>query len=182
MFGFIALEQSRSSLYVISFTILWKLHFLLWSINFNLLTTSYLCRILFWSDLGKHPRIERASMDGLKRQVVIDSNQLTWPNGLTIDYTSDRIFWADSKRDYIGSSNLDGSDIITVAKNVHNPYSLTVFEDSIYWANRKTGKIFRTSKSTGSITQEFEIQFYSPVDVQIMHPSLQEAGDNLSFP
>ena len=121
-------------------------------------------------------------MDGLKRQVIIDSSQLTWPNGLTIDYTSDRIFWADSKRDYIGSSNLDGSNIITVAKNVHNPYSLTVFEDSIYWANRKTGKIFRISKSAGSIIHEYEIRFYSPADVQIMHPLLQKAGKQLILP
>ena len=115
-------------------------------------------------------------MDGLKRQVVIDSSQLTWPNGLTIDYTSDRIFWADSKRDYIGSSNLDGSNIIAVAKNIPNPYGLAVFEDNIYWTNYRGGQVFRANKFTGSNRLEYQDGFYSPMDLQIVHPLLQNIG------
>ena len=136
-------------------------------------------RLLFWTDLGKQPRIERVSMDGLERKVVIDSSQLTWPNGLTIDYASDRIFWADSKRNLIGSSDLDGSDILIVARNIQNPSSLTVFEDSIYWTNDITGKAFQANKLTGSITHQYQITLYYPTDVKIIHPLRQKAGELL---
>ena len=124
-------------------------------------------------------------MDGLQRQVIIDSSRLTWPNGLTIDYTSHRLFWTDSKRDYIGSSDLDGQNIVVVAKDIANPYGLTVFEDMVYWTNYRSGQVFRANKFTGANKHQFKIVFHSPTDVQIMHPLLQEAGELsilLSFP
>ena len=116
-------------------------------------------------------------MDGLQRQVVIDSSHLTWPNGLTIDFSSDRIFWTDSKRNYIGSSNLDGSHIVIVASDIHNPYGITVFEDSVYWTNYKGGQIFRANKFTGSNKREYQDGFFAPMDLQIVHPLLQKIGN-----
>ena len=116
-------------------------------------------------------------MDGLERQVVIDSSsRLSWPNGLTIDYSSDRIFWADSKEDYIGSSNLDGSHIVIVADHIQNPYGIAVFEDSVYWSNYKGGQIFRANKFTGSNKHEYQDGFFEPKDLQIVHALLQKNG------
>ena len=115
-------------------------------------------------------------MDGLERHVVVDSSQLTWPNGLTIDYTSDRIFWADTKRNYIGSSNLEGADMVIFAESIQSPYGLTVFEDSIYWTNYRGGQVFRANKFTGSNRHEYRDEFFSPMDLQIVHPLLQGAG------
>ncbi|CAI9624722.1 unnamed protein product [Staurois parvus] len=40
---------------------------------------------MFWTDWGRYPRIESASMDGTLRKVII-SEKIYWPNGLTIDY------------------------------------------------------------------------------------------------
>lgn len=55
-------------------------------------------RFLYWTDWGDNPRIERAGMDGdpNTRSTVI-SGQLAWPNGLAIDYTLQRIYWADAR-------------------------------------------------------------------------------------
>ena len=56
-------------------------------------------RYLFWTDwFTNSPRIERSGMDGnpLTRTVVV-SEHLGWPNALAIDYTLQRIFWADAK-------------------------------------------------------------------------------------
>lgn len=36
--------------------------------------------------------------------------RIVWPNALTIDYTSKKLFWADAKEDYIAYCGLDGSD------------------------------------------------------------------------
>lgn len=51
---------------------------------------------MFWTDWGKHAKIERADMDGKNRRVII-SEGLQWPNGLTIDRPTNRIIWADAK-------------------------------------------------------------------------------------
>lgn len=59
---------------------------------------STLFRNLFWTDWGDHPRIEKAGMDGDSntRQVIV-SDQIGWANGLAIDYTLKRLYWADAK-------------------------------------------------------------------------------------
>lgn len=33
-----------------------------------------------------------------------------WPNGLTVDYANDRIYWADTKKHVIETVDLQGRD------------------------------------------------------------------------
>ena len=63
---------------------------------------------IFWTDWGTTPRIERSSLDGSDRRIIADSS-LFWPNGLTIDYAANKIYWADAKHHVIECANLDGS-------------------------------------------------------------------------
>lgn len=63
---------------------------------------------MYWTDWGASPKIERAGMDASRRQVIISSN-LTWPNGLAIDYASQRLYWADAGMKTIEFAGLDGS-------------------------------------------------------------------------
>ncbi len=63
-------------------------------------------RLMFWTDWGMHPRIERASLDGTGRVAIVSYN-VSYPNGLAIDYDLDRLYWCDG----IGSieySTFDG--------------------------------------------------------------------------
>jgi len=70
---------------------------------------------MYWTDWGEMPKIERAGMDGLSRQKLIDTN-IFWPNGLTLDYAEERIYWADGKLNYIHSCAMDGTRRIEVSK------------------------------------------------------------------
>lgn len=73
-----------------------------------MLTGSLISRYMYWTDWGASPKIERAGMDASSRQVIISSN-LTWPNGLAIDYGSQRLYWADAGMKTIEFAGLDGS-------------------------------------------------------------------------
>ena len=64
---------------------------------------------MFWLDWGDVPKLERAWMDGQHREVLV-SQKLIWPNGLTIDYVLDRLYWVDARRDVIESVDLNGND------------------------------------------------------------------------
>ena len=44
---------------------------------------------MFWTDWGVPAKIERAGMDGSNR-ITIVSKDLKWPNGIAIDYTTQR--------------------------------------------------------------------------------------------
>lgn len=63
---------------------------------------------MYWTDWGEIPKIERAGMDGTNRSMIIDS-EIYWPNGLTLDYGQQKLYWADAKHSFIHRCNLDGS-------------------------------------------------------------------------
>lgn len=65
-------------------------------------------RFMYWTDWGANPKIERAGMDASNRTVIISTN-LTWPNGLAIDYHTERLYWADASIKTIEYGNFDGS-------------------------------------------------------------------------
>ena len=65
--------------------------------------------------------IGRIGMDGsdesFKRIVsTVGGDNLAWPNALTLDYFSDKIWWADAHLDYIAYADLDGNNQHVVVK------------------------------------------------------------------
>ncbi|KAG2459291.1 LRP2 protein, partial [Polypterus senegalus] len=55
---------------------------------------------VFWTDWGYKAFIGRVGMDGTNKTVII-STKIEWPNGVTIDYTNDKLYWADAHLNYI---------------------------------------------------------------------------------
>ena len=64
---------------------------------------------MFWTDWGRVPYIGSAAMDGSLRRHLATTD-VYWPNGLTIDYTTDRIYWIDAKYHIIESAKLNGEN------------------------------------------------------------------------
>jgi len=52
---------------------------------------------LYWTDWGTTPKIERATLAGNGKTSIV-SLDLHWPNGLTIDFDDDKLYWADAER------------------------------------------------------------------------------------
>ena len=73
-------------------------------------------------------------MDGtVSSLTVIVRNNLRWPNGITVDYQSERIFWTDASLDRITSAELDGSNPIVLVSgmsSVPHPYSIGIYKVS----------------------------------------------------
>ena len=60
----------------------------------------YYIRYLFWTDWGVgNSRVERSTLAGDDRVQIwkADGDGDGWPNGLTIDYMENRVYWADAK-------------------------------------------------------------------------------------
>lgn len=59
---------------------------------------------MFWTDwAAEDPSINRANLDGTSNRTLFGKDKVEWPNGITVDYISNRIYWVDARRDYIGS-------------------------------------------------------------------------------
>ena len=92
--------------------------------------------MLYWTDWGATPKIEQAGMDGSARRAIVTGN-LGWPNGLTIDQTTNRLFWADAKLDKIEVSDLNGENrklILSSVADIHL-YGLAVYRTMLYWTD-----------------------------------------------
>lgn len=113
---------------------------------------------MYWTDCGPMPHIERAGMDGTDRQILIDNQKadIGSPIGLTLDFTTDQIYWCDSEVMSISSCKFDGSDYRLILKSselASRPYSLSVFEDFVYWTDGKNGTIWKANKFNGNDSQ-----------------------------
>ncbi|XP_069108702.1 low-density lipoprotein receptor-related protein 2-like isoform X5 [Argopecten irradians] len=104
---------------------------------------------LFWTDWGRLPKIERATMSGNNRKTIVSSD-LGWPNGLSIDYDGDMIYWADALRDRIERSNLNGQYREVIVQSTVHPFSMTVHKHYIYWTDWTLHGVYRAEKHTGA--------------------------------
>jgi low density lipoprotein-related protein 2 len=88
---------------------------------------------VYWTDIGRRPMIARTSMSG-SNFVKLITTDIKWPNGLTIDFDADKLYWADAYYDKIESSNLDGNfrQVLTAA---FHPFAITVHNHFIVSLN-----------------------------------------------
>ena len=131
---------------------------------------------MFWTDWGSNPKIERASMDGTDRKIVIGSEHLKWPNTVTVDQILHRLYWIDSGKEYIGSSNLDGKDLRKIVfSNTRTSYGLAVFEGFVYWTQTR-GSVFAANKFDGKNKQDIRGAYLKPYAVSVNHPLAKPKG------
>ncbi|XP_054913786.1 low-density lipoprotein receptor-related protein 2 isoform X1 [Poeciliopsis prolifica] len=136
--------------------------------------------LMFWSDWGQNPRIERASMDGAVRQVIV-STKVYWPNGLALDYTTRRVYFADAYLKYIDYCDYDGRNRHQVMASdlvLQHPHGMTIFEDSVYWSERYNSKVMSTNKFHGGNVTILFNDIYQPMGIVMDHPVKQPAAIN----
>ncbi|XP_068617008.1 very low-density lipoprotein receptor [Brachionichthys hirsutus] len=134
--------------------------------------------LMFWTEIGNVVRIERAGMDGSERKVVVNSS-LGWPAGVAVDTIANRVYWTDVRLKAIGSATLDGDDIqILQMEDVTNPFSLTVFNDLLFWSDSKKRMVLAAQKVSGKKHQVLFKRPRQPFGVKIVHPLLQTGFDN----
>lgn len=137
-------------------------------------------------------------MDGSDRRQIVTEG-IFWPNGLTIDYSAGRIYWADAKHHVIESANYDGTDrkkvqivrlggpvrTLSMARSFQimsnhlpHPFAITLFEDQMYWTDWNTKSISTANKVTGKGYRNVHIDMHFPMDIHAYHPSRQPNFQN----
>ncbi|XP_059144487.1 low-density lipoprotein receptor-related protein 4-like [Physella acuta] len=138
--------------------------------------------LIFWTDWGTTPKIERAGMDG-SRRIVLASTSLFWPNGLTVDYAAEQLYWADAKHHVIECSGLDGSNRrAVISEGLPHPFALTIFEDELYWTDWFTKSIYKANKFNGNHIETVRTRLFFPMDIHTFHPQRQPHAVNLCGP
>ena len=142
------------------------------------LIVPFFCRYMFWSDWGVKPMIQRANMDGTDQKILIESD-IAWPISLTMDISTYTLYWVDAKPEYSGiySIKYDGTNRQTVYRgmNIQHPFSLTFYDNRLYWTDWKTLQINSCSKNNGSF-QTVREDIQSPMGLAVLSPDRQPSG------
>ncbi|NXN57781.1 LRP2 protein, partial [Rynchops niger] len=108
-----------------------------------------LAGLLYWSEVGSHPRLMEATMDGGRRHVLL-AQGLGWPTALALDLPTWRIFWLDEKLGSAGSAHLDGTNVKVLQLGwVRSPFAAAVCEGQLYWSERKAWSVQQVDKTSG---------------------------------
>nr|XP_034837843.1 very low-density lipoprotein receptor-like [Maniola hyperantus] len=144
---------------------------------------------MYWTDVGTVPKIERAGMDGTHRQIIVSN--VSSPNGVVLDLVRERIFWVDSKLHEISSCNYDGTArrvILHSRSFLPYPFSITTFEDWLYWTDWNRDAVYRVNKFYGNQPQliirknlntlESFLSSEDMMVIHVYHPYRQPDGVN----
>jgi low density lipoprotein-related protein 2 len=137
-------------------------------------------RVLFWTDWGENPRIERIGMDGTMRKTIINT-KIYWPNGLTLDIPTQRIYFADSKLDFIDFCYYNGTgrqQVLAASHYLLHPHSLSLFEDTLYWTDRQLNRVLSAHKFKGNNQTVVSHLISQPLSIHVHHPALQPLSEN----
>lgn len=135
---------------------------------------------LFWTDWGENPRVERIGMDGTMRETIINT-KIYWPNGLTLDISTKRVYFADSKLDFIDFCYYNGTgrqQVLAASHYLLHPHSLSLFEDVLYWTDRQLNRVLSAQKYKGTNQTVVSHLISQPLSIHVHHPSLQPMYEN----
>ena len=139
---------------------------------------------LFFTSWNLQAYIGRIGMDGSNFSIIVSTvngDKLAWPNALTIDYFTSKIWWADAHLDYIAYSDFDGKNkrmVLEGAGAVPHVFALTVMDDFLYWTDWNKKAIMRANKFTGAELTTLRNTTHRPYDIHIYHPLRQIPYDN----
>ncbi|XP_051044350.1 low-density lipoprotein receptor-related protein 8 isoform X9 [Phodopus roborovskii] len=128
-------------------------------------------RFMYWSDWGFQAKIEKSGLNGADRQTLVSDN-IEWPNGITLDLLSQRLYWVDSKLHQLSSIDFNGGNrkmLIFSTDFLSHPFGIAVFEDKVFWTDLENEAIFSANRLNGLEISILAENLNNPHDIVIFH-------------
>ena len=123
------------------------------------------------------------AVTGERRQLV--QNELArcvWP--VEIDYSEQNVYWANTCERSLKSLHIGESDQsvnrVQIDTSFKRMYSMTLFEDTLYWNEEGTVKATNKSISLGQVVEIFKVgatQSVFHIAVEVVHAKKQPGGN-----
>ncbi|KAL0861327.1 hypothetical protein ABMA27_008884, partial [Loxostege sticticalis] len=107
---------------------------------------------MYWADWHHRPLIMHARMDGSHPKVLVD-NLHTFATGLALDIPNGRLYYVDKT---IKVFKLDDKQSYALFEEpFHHPYSIAVFENTIFWSDWTSNTIQTIDKVHGNAQKRY---------------------------
>ncbi|XP_061380493.1 vitellogenin receptor isoform X2 [Danaus plexippus] len=133
--------------------------------------------VMYWADKHDKPVIMKAKMDGSESENLVHELS-TFAKGLALDAPNGRLYFVDGT---IKVVILNDKRVYSFfEEQFHHPYSLSVFENTIFWSDWTSRTIQTADKIHGtSINRNILLTLDTPVfDMHLYHPILTNATHN----
>ncbi|KAM9514247.1 low-density lipoprotein receptor-like, partial [Guaruba guarouba] len=130
---------------------------------------------LYWSDWGASAKIARSRLDGSDAAPLV-TEDVEWPNGITLDLPSRRLFWVDARLHALSSVDVDGGRRRTVlmdAAVLVQPFAIAVFEEQLYWSDSRLGAVFGLGLRSAPAPQRLLQERFPVQGLVLVHPLRQ---------
>ncbi|KHN83747.1 Very low-density lipoprotein receptor [Toxocara canis] len=110
-----------------------------------------------------------------------NGDSIKWPNGLALDILEQRVYWADAKVKLIMSCDYWGENsrlVIRSHERLRHPFSLTVFEERLYWTDWDHEGVLTANKFTGNDFKTVMNGVSGPMTVRVYHEMAQPDHPN----
>ncbi|CAG2178352.1 unnamed protein product, partial [Oppiella nova] len=138
---------------------------------------------IFLTDWGNtRPGIIRCELDGENVKVLFNETVVSWPNGIAVDYLTNKIYWVDAKRDYIASADFEGHHLTYISEgdSTPHPFALGVFKNYIYFDDWNLQQIILMNKNDGSDRRVILSEIAGAMDLKIVTPQLRDSVNSCS--
>lgn len=132
-------------------------------------------RWIFWTDFNKTTaKVVRMSMDGSSPTTLLDVSSVKFPNGLSLDYDTQTLYWIDAGMDEIGSIGIDGTgkriiEDLTTYYSVPHPFSLEFYRGQLYYGDWREDSILKlTSLNSNRMVKNVTRFFLDPTTIRVV--------------
>ncbi len=116
-------------------------------------------------------------MDGTDRR-TLHSTGLGEPNGITIDYQTQTIYWTDSGLGVIDYSNTDGTNRRRLQSNLPYPYAITIEGSLVFFTDWFDVGVHATHKlDSDNVTNFVNAYKIQPTGIEAIASNRQAEGD-----
>ncbi|KAH3870466.1 hypothetical protein DPMN_033654 [Dreissena polymorpha] len=95
--------------------------------------------LLFWTEQNATKGIFFAGMDGSNKRVLVDLDEVGTPNHLYLDYSANRLYWADSGLYSVKYVELNNSQVFTIYDSVETMATfngISFYKDYLMWTDK----------------------------------------------
>ena len=132
---------------------------------------------MIWTDVGTHPKIEKASLSGNQRVAVV-TTYLYLPNGIELDKGSKRIFWVDAIYDRVETVDYSGNTrkILFQLDGLH-PFGVVLVAPFLFFTDWNTYReAHKLDATTGQLLRSYSINGGRPMGIVAYDSARQPSG------